>query len=231
MRKSTLYLILSIFYLVAFTFICTIFLLPNTIYYNILRLCLILLSFRFLWLHNIEKNNEFINNCDKNIDKLRKEYDLINNTVLAHSQLIYKCFPQEFINKYSVSIDEEDSYLLDFEDNIEQFKEESSKKEITNQFIVIACAMDSLISGWKIKTSIPENFAAIDDLIWVNCKLAVCVAFSLMNLSNDELKDKNSIYRLIELLYICYTDKNYGNISIIENEAMILELLYEKFKK
>lgn len=229
MRKSKIFLVLSILCLIVLVIICFIFKLPNTTWFNIFRIFLILLGLILLRLYYLSKDYEFVTTSDSNIDNLRKEYDYIYSTVLVHTRLIYDNLCPDFVKKYLVSIDKYDGYLLDFEANIESFKEKSSKNEIDNQFIIIACVMDALISGWKIKTSISEKVAVIDDLIWLNCKLSVCVALSLMNLSYDDLKNNVYIKRLLELLYICYFDKDYGRTSIIENEVMILELLHEKF--
>jgi hypothetical protein len=178
-----------------------------------------------------QKDAEFVDTSDKNIDTLRKEYDYLYTIVIVNARLIYDNLSPDFIKKYLVGIDKYDAYLLDFEDDINSFKAMSSKDEIDNTFIEIACVMDSLISGWKIRTYIPKGIIEIDDLIWLNCKLAVCVALSLMDLSYDALKDNNYTKRLIELLYICYFNKDYGRTSIIEYEAMILELLNNAFKE
>lgn len=231
MRKSTIYLVISILCLAIFTIICTIYKLPNTFWFNLFRFLLVILTLTFLVLHSFYKDYEFVSTSDNTIEDLRKKYDYLYSIVLVHTRLIYDNLSSDFIKKYSVSINKSDAYLLDFEANIEAFKAQSSKDEINNQFIVIACVMDSLISDWKIQSSIAENIAVIDDLIWLNCELSVSVAFSLMNLSYDDLKENPYIKRLVELLYICYFNEDYGKTTIIENNTMIIELLYEKFSK
>lgn len=177
------------------------------------------------------KNVEFVETSDKHIGKLAKENEYINTIVMVHAKLICQKFNPEFIKKYCISLDDTNCYLLDYEANIEAFKELSSTKEITNDFIKNACLMDSLISAWKITTSIPEELFFIDDLVVINSKLAVCVTLSLMDLSYDELKENNHVKQLIEILAICYYNQDYGNTTIIELEAMILELLSTTIKQ
>lgn len=229
MRKSKIYLFISILSLVVLIVICFVFKLPNTLFFNVLRLFLAFLGFISLIIYNFVKDLEFDSSSGSTIDTLRKDYDYLYSIVLVHTRLIYDGLCKDFIEKYLVSIDECDEYLLTLENHLESFKEKSSNNKIDNAFIVIACAMDSLISSWKIKTSVSSKLVVIDDLILLNCKLSVCVALSMMNLSYDTMKDDPYIKRLIELLYLCYYDENYGNISIIENEAMLLELLHNKF--
>ena len=111
------------------------------------------------------------------------------------------------------------------------FKSKDYENEIISRFISAACIMDSLISNWKIRTTIPKKLVESEDLVLLNCKLAVSVALSVCGLSNIKTDKNIYIKRLVECLSICYYNKNFANRTIIEYEAMILELLYNDFQK
>lgn len=232
MRKSTFYLAISIEFLLLLFIICFILKLPNNFTCNLIRIMYIIFGILFYMIYSYLKNVEHIRNSILHIEDLKKEYKYINDIVLVHSHLMFPELSSNFVEKYKINIDSCDSYLLDFESNIEYFKNLNSEKKIKNVFISVACVMDSLVSGWKIKTDIPENAISDDDLdslIKKNCQLAIAVALSLLNLSYEDLKDNSYISMLIELLIICYLDEACGNTLVIENEALILELLYNDF--
>lgn len=228
-RKSVVCLLLAIVCLVIAICIAVfsgIFkLLPHdlTNTFIILSLCVGGIIFFLCYLYL--KNYEFVNESDNHISDLAKENEYISMIVTVHSKLICQQLCPEFIKKYQIYLDETNSYLLDYEANIEAFRELQGAEKITNNFIKNACVMDSLISAWKITTSIPQDLVFINDLVVLNSKLAVCVALSLMDLSYDELKENRYVKQLIELLAVCYYEKNYGATTIIELESMILELL------
>lgn len=210
---------------------CIFKLLPHDFNNTLVMCALAIDAIIFYLLYKYFKNVEFIDKADNHISELAKENEYISMIVAVHSKLICQQFCPEFIKKYQIRLDETNSYLLDYEANIEAFKELQDTEEITNNFIKNACVMDSLISAWKITTIIPQDLVFIDDLVVINSKLAVCVALSLMDLSYDELKDNRYVKQLIELLAICYYNQDYGNTTIIELESMILELLHNNLNQ
>ena len=227
MRKSKIYLFISILCLLVL--FCFILKLPNAIFSNLLIIISIVLGISSFLLYCYNKNIEFINEADENINNLKEKYSYVNQIVHVHTHLIFNDISDDVIKKYHVQIYNFDDYLTDLENNIQILKDDSK----TNSFVSIACVMDSLIakSAWKIQSSIPQEVALVEDLVFLNCKLAVCVALSLCNLSYEALKDNEYIKRLIKLLMSCYYEENYGIISTIQYEAMILELLYNDIVK
>lgn len=235
MKKSIFYLATSIWFIVLLIAICFIFKFPNNLFFNLIRLMCILSGIWFYRNYIFQKNLEFIKYSEANIENLKRKYAYINGIVLLHSHLMFAELSLDFVKKYKISIDSCDSYLLDFEDNIEYFKNLNSEKKIKNEFISVACVMDSLVSAWKIKTDIPKELISDDDLdnlIAKNCQLSVAVALSLLNLPYEEsLKDNTYIKKLVTQLSLCYSDNECGNALVIENEAFILELLYNDFSR
>lgn len=233
MKKSTFCLVLSIVFLLLLVSACFIFNFPKNLIFNLMRFCYIFLGILFYIIYIFQKNVEIIRDSTIKIENLRREYQYINDIILINTHLIFHDLSSDLIEKYKISIDSSDSYLLDFEDNIEYFKNLNSEKKIKNVFISVACVMDSLVSAWKIKTDFPQDIISDDDLdnlVMKNSQLAVSVALSLLNLSYEDLKDNPYITELIEHLTICYLDESYGNTLVIENEAFILELLYNILK-
>ncbi len=230
MRKSNIYLAFSILCLGVFIIICLIINLPDTLLFNALRLFVCLLGVVSFILYNNKKNEELDEESFNDIKNLKEKYGkYLLPLVIIHTKLIYGELDEEFIKTYMVSIDNSDNYLITLENYFEKFKQNSLNSKINNDFIVISCVMNSLISNWKIKTSIPNKIATIDGLILTNCKLAVSVALSLMDLSYENLEDHPYIKRLMDLLYLSYYDSTEGTTSMIESEAMILELLFIEF--
>lgn len=226
-RKSKIYLALSILCIITLIVICFIFPLPNSFGFNFFRFLIVLSGVVLFKWYVLQSNyDETIYNANKDISRLKEKYDYINMVVSDNSKLIYDSLSSDLIKKYDISIDKFDDYLLDLEANIKEFETQAGgESKTSNLYIIIASIMNSLISAWKIKSSIPKEISSPNELIELNCKLAVCVALTICDLSYEELKDNSYIKRLISLLEISYRDNQYGKISIIEHEAMILELL------
>ncbi len=232
MRKSKIYLIIAILCLLMIVCNCFVFNLPK-FWFTVITIFGIILGFTSYALYCIKQNSEYVDTSDEHIDELRKEYNYINQVVHIYTQLIYNGLSDEFVKKYLLKICDDDAYLLDFEYNIQAFKNKSNLKEIKNEFISVACLMDSLISksAWKIASSYPNEIVFLEDLVWINCSLSVCVALSLCDLSYEDLKHNLYLERLTELLVTCSMDDDSGSTTIIEFEALILELLYNEFSK
>lgn len=253
-RKTKLYFILAISCLLILCIICFIFPLPDDIPFNCLRGLIILLGVCFFVLYEMQKNDcKQVSNDSDVISRLRENYSDINTIVQNSSKLIYDNMPSDFIEKYNISIDEYDHYLLDFQNNLKTFLESSEKEEISNDYVYVAAVMDSLISSWKIKssipkqiayiwkiesfipkqvvcifkikTSIPDQAAYISELSEANCKLAVSVALSMLNLSDEALNDNPYFESFVSVLQLICLYKEYGKITTIVQETLILQLL------
>lgn len=225
-RKTKLYFILAISCLLILCIICFIFPLPDDIPFNCLRGLIILLGVCFFVLYEMQENDcKQVSNDSDVISRLRENYSDINTIVQNSSKLIYDNMPSDFIEKYNISIDECDHYLLDFQNNLKTFLESSEKEEISNDYVYVAAVMDSLISSWKIKSSIPDQAAYISELSEANCKLAVSVALSMLNLSDEALNDNPYFESFVSVLQLICLYKEYGKITTIVQETLILQLL------
>lgn len=240
MRKSKLHLTISILCLVALALVCLVFRLPNTLNYNILRVALVIIGCVAMSNYTKEINHETIKKSKKSIEELRKEHKNLNDIVDIYSTMILKTQSHDFIDQLQISLDKDDSYLLDFDDNLQYFKsminnatKELNQKIEMNPFVIIACVMDSLISGWKIKSAFPEDLVFSEHLVLLNCQVAICVALELMHITatEDNIPDSEYVTKLTSLLYVCYTEKQYGNLYCIELEALLLELIYKELTK
>lgn len=226
-RKAKIYLVLSILAIIDLVFICFIFPFPNNFRCNLHRIVMAILGIIFFSWYIVQSNyDESLYNANRNIPRLREKYDYINMVVSVNSKLFYDSLSSDLIKKYTISIDKFDDYLLDFDANIKEFETKSgSETKTSNLYIIIACVMNSLVFAWKIKSSIPKEISSPAELIEANSRLAVCVALTLCDLSYEDLKDNPYVKCLISLLENDYKNQESGKISIIEHEAMILELL------
>lgn len=229
MRKSKYYFIASILCLAQLMLLCLVYQVPSCLFFNIIICVLIALGLIFYKMYQIHSNRETIIDSEKKIEELKKAYKDLNSIVTLYANITYNNLDSDFINNFHISINDSDNYLLDFENNIEQMKELDSEKLSSNDFIRIACIMDSLLSAWKLETVILSKDLLIEQLLIANCELAVSVSFYFLDLSYKDLKDDIYVKELVNLLATNYKEKQYGTIYTIECEKTVLELLYNVY--
>ncbi len=233
MRKSKIFLILSVLCLAVFSYICFIAKLPSNLPWNTVRIILIVLTIIFciisIWLNNLEYNTEYVKKGDEKIAELREKSNNIALVVAAYSKYIYENLPSDLKEEYSIIINKDDEYLLDMNENCNLMHSEIMKDKSEQQFLTVACLVDALVSGWKISSTIPKEFAFLDELVYTNCGLACYVAFNLIDLPYCDLNTNYYVSKFNDVLAGSYYDKVCGKASTIMYEALILELLYNDF--
>lgn len=226
MRKSTVYFIASVLYLIYIVLLCLVFQIPNSLWSKIIIFALSILGLINFRQHQIQRDLENTMDLEKKLEELKNTYKSVNTMTTSYANIIYKNLDSDFINDFNIFINDTDYYLLDFQDNIYQINELDSKELISNDFMKIACLMDSLVSAWKIESMNLSQKILKKELLLANCELAVSIALHLLDLSYKDLKDNIYVKELIELLAISYIEEEYGTIYAIESEKTILELLY-----
>lgn len=226
MRKSRAYFIVSVLFLLYIALICLVFRIPNSLWSKIIIFALSVLGLIYFRQYQVQRDLETTMDLEKELEELKNTYKSVNTMTTSYANIIYKNLDSDFINDFNLFIDDTDYYLLDFQDNINQINELDSKELISNDFIKIACLMDSLVSAWKIKSKNSSQKILKKEVLLANCELAVSIALHLLDLSYKDLKDNIYIKELIDLLAISYIEEEYGTVYAIECEKTILELLY-----
>lgn len=240
MRKSKKYLVCRIILVVisllavailAYTYFIDMF--PGTLKWNILRFIIFVVGLISMFfrdrLKDLEYNAEYEKKGDEKIAKLREKNSNIALVVTAYSKYIYENLPSDLKEEYSIIINKDDGYLLDLDENCNLMHSEIMKDKSEQQFITVACLVDALVSGWKICSIIPNEFAFLDELVYTNCGLACYIAFNLIGLPYCDLNTNYYISKFNNVLAGSYYDEVCGKASTIMYEALILELLYNDF--
>lgn len=220
-RKDKLYLTLIIFLLVmffTFPFLGLSFI--NFILFEHLILLVI-----FFWVRKLFKSYEAeVSYNEQVLDLFKKYYSDKIDVVSDTCKLIYGNISSDQINKYGIRIEDDDSYLLKFNDNMKEFLK-FSDESLNDANNVIACFMDALVSSWKIKASSFDKSFPDKTLIEINCKLAVYAVFSIFGVPYKKMDESLAVKKLIDILFIYYVSGECGKISTLLQEAFYIELL------
>jgi len=143
MRKSKIFLILSVLCLAVFSYICFIAKLPSNLPWNTVRIILIVLTIIFciisIWLNNLEYNTEYVKKGDEKIAELREKSNNIALVVAAYSKYIYENLPSDLKEEYSIIINKDDEYLLDMNENCNLMHSEimKDKRQASKKLMVL----------------------------------------------------------------------------------------------
>ena len=142
-RKDKLYLTLIIFLLViffTFPFLGLSFI--NFILFELLMLLVI-----FFWVSMLFKSYKAEVAYDEQVlDLFKKYYSDAIDVVSDTCKLIYGNISSDQITKYGIQIEDDNFYLLKFNDNMKEFLK-FSDESLNDANNVIACFMDALVSS------------------------------------------------------------------------------------
>lgn len=228
MRKSQKLLIFSLLCLMLLVSICFIYRLPNNLACNVIRFIIVILGIISYALSVYQHNKEIKIDFEKELNTLKEDYKDINSLVESFTNNSYNNLNSNLVETCYLSINTTDDYLMHYYRNILKIKAFNNNELISNDFINLACLMDSLVSAWKIESNIVLDNASVKKLLVANCEIAISVTFYLMNLSYENFKDNMYVTELLRLLVISYLDNDCGKVSTIEYEKTVLELIYSE---
>ena len=154
--RKIIYLVISLLYFVLLFYFCIILRIPRTLESLIILVLLFILAIVFFKQYEYEKNSIYLDEASKKIAELSKIYSTEKEIVDYVSDLMYTNLYKDISDNDSiVVIDYDESYLLDFYDNLDRLAS-NQNKEVDELTLVqkSACLIDSLLGteAWVLKT-------------------------------------------------------------------------------
>ena len=154
--RKIIYLVISLLWFGLLFYFCIILRIPRTLESLIILVLLFILVIVFFKEYEYEKNSIYLDDASKKIAELSKIYSTEKEIVDYVSDLMYTNLYRDISDNDSiVVIDYDESYLLDFYDNLDRLAL-NQNKEVDELTLVqkSACLIDSLLGteAWVLKT-------------------------------------------------------------------------------
>ena len=177
--RKIIYLVISLLYFVLLFYFCIILRIPRTLESLIILVLLFILAIVFFKQYEYEKNSIYLDEASKKIAELSKIYSTEKEIVDYVSDLMYTNLYKDISDNDSiVVIDYDESYLLDFYDNLDRLAS-NQNKEVDELTLVqkSACLIDSLLGteAWVLKT-----IKYIDEIDYSTRSLNIELAISMI---------------------------------------------------
>ena len=177
--RKIIYLVISLLWFGLLFYFCIILRIPRTLEFLIILVLLFILAIVFFKQYEYEKNSIYLDEASKKIAELSKIYSTEKEIVDYVSDLMYTNLYKDISDNDSiVVIDYDESYLLDFYDNLDRLAS-NQNKEVDELTLVqkSACLIDSLLGteAWVLKT-----IKYIDEIDYSTRSLNIELAISMI---------------------------------------------------
>lgn len=229
--RKIIYLIISLLCFGLLFYFCIILRIPRTLESLIILLLLFILAIVFFKQYEYEKNSIYLDEASKKIAELSKIYSTEKEIVDYVSDLMYTNLYKDISDNDSiVVIDYDESYLLDFYDNLDRLALKQNK-EVDELTLVqkSACLIDSLLGteAWVLKT-----IKYIDEIDYstrsLNIELAIKAGLLFCGHTMEEINENPSyIDFLTAILHEVIEFDRTGDLLVIN----ILVDILQNYKK
>ncbi len=229
--RKIIYLVISLLYFVLLFYFCIILRIPRTLESLIILVLLFILAIVFFKQYEYEKNSIYLDEASKKIAELSKIYSTEKEIVDYVSDLMYTNLYKDISDNDSiVVIDYDESYLLDFYDNLDRLAS-NQNKEVDELTLVqkSACLIDSLLGteAWVLKT-----IKYIDEIDYstrsLNIELAIKAGLLFCGHTMEEINENPSyIDFLTAILHEVIECDRTGDLLVIN----ILVDILQNYKK
>ena len=229
--RKIIYLVISLLCFGLLFYFCIILRIPRTLESLIILVLLFILVIVFFKEYEYEKNSIYLDETSKKIAELSKIYSTEKEIVDYVSDLMYTNLYRDISDNDSiVVIDYDESYLLDFYDNLDRLAS-NQNKEIDELTLVqkSACLIDSLLGteAWVLKT-----IKYIDEIDYstrtLNIELAIKAGLLFCGHTMEEINENPSyIGFLTAMLHEVIECDATGDLLVIN----ILVDILQNYKK
>ena len=229
--RKIIYLVISLLCFGLLFYFCIILRIPRTLESLIILVLLFILVIVFFKEYEYEKNSIYLDETSKKIAELSKIYSTEKEIVDYVSDLMYTNLYRDISDNDSiVVIDYDESYLLDFYDNLDRLAS-NQNKEIDELTLVqkSACLIDSLLGteAWVLKT-----IKYIDEIDYstrtLNIELAIKAGLLFCGHTMEEINENPSyIVFLTAMLHEVIEFDATGDLLVIN----ILVDILQNYKK
>lgn len=229
--RKIIYLVISLLWFGLLFYFCIILRIPRTLESLIILVLLFILVIVFFKEYEYEKNSIYLDETSKKIAELSKIYSTEKEIVDYVSDLMYTNLYRDISDNDSiVVIDYDESYLLDFYDNLDRLAS-NQNKEIDELTLVqkSACLIDSLLGteAWVLKT-----IKYIDEIDYstrtLNIELAIKAGLLFCGHTMEEINENPSyIGFLTAMLHEVIEFDATGDLLVIN----ILVDILQNYKK
>lgn len=229
--RKIIYLVISLLYFGLLFYFCIILRIPRTLESLIILVLLFILAIIFFKQYECEKNSIYLDEASKKIAELSKIYSTEKEIVDYVSDLMYTNLYKDISDNDSiVVIDYDESYLLDFYDNLDRLAS-NQNKEVDELTLVqkSACLIDSLLGteAWVLKT-----IKYIDEIDYstrsLNIELAIKAGLLFCGHTMEEINENPSyIDFLTDILHEVIEFDRTGDLLVIN----ILVDILQNYKK
>lgn len=229
--RKIIYLVISLLWFGLLFYFCIILRIPRTLESLIILVLLFILVIVFFKEYEYEKNSIYLDETSKKIAELSKIYSTEKEIVDYVSDLMYTNLYRDISDNDSiVVIDYDESYLLDFYDNLDRLAS-NQNKEIDELTLVqkSACLIDSLFGteAWVLKT-----IKYIDEIDYstrtLNIELAIKAGLLFCGHTMEEINENPSyIGFLTAMLHEVIEFDATGDLLVIN----ILVDILQNYKK
>lgn len=229
--RKIIYLVISLLYFGLLFYFCIILRIPRTLESLIILVLLFILAIIFFKQYECEKNSIYLDEASKKIAELSKIYSTEKEIVDYVSDLMYTNLYKDISDNDSiVVIDYDESYLLDFYDNLDRLAS-NQNKEVDELTLVqkSACLIDSLLGteAWVLKT-----IKYIDEIDYstrsLNIELAIKAGLLFCGHTMEEINENPSyIDFLTAILHEVIECDRTGDLLVIN----ILVDILQNYKK
>lgn len=229
--RKIIYLVISLLCFGLLFYFCIILRIPRTLESLIILVLLFILVIVFFKEYEYEKNSIYLDETSKKIAELSKIYSTEKEIVDYVSDLMYTNLYRDISDNDSiVVIDYDESYLLDFYDNLDRLAS-NQNKEIDELTLVqkSACLIDSLLGteAWVLKT-----IKYIDEIDYstrtLNIELAIKAGLLFCGHTMEEINENPSyIGFLTAMLHEVIEFDATGDLLVIN----ILVDILQNYKK
>ncbi len=229
--RKIIYLVISLLCFGLLFYFCIILRIPRTLESLIILVLLFILVIVFFKEYEYEKNSIYLDETSKKIAELSKIYSTEKEIVDYVSDLMYTNLYRDISDNDSiVVIDYDESYLLDFYDNLDRLAS-NQNKEVDELTLVqkSACLIDSLLGteAWVLKT-----IKYIDEIDYstrsLNIELAIKAGLLFCGHTMEEINENPSyIDFLTAILHEVIECDRTGDLLVIN----ILVDILQNYKK
>ena len=221
--RKLVYLFLSFLHFILLVFVCIIKPIPHSLMSFLLIIFIPFTCIIWYIFYRKTKNSIFLDETSKKIRELSEEYSQEKKMVDYVSRLIYDDFIEKANDDIIIFIDCDESYFLDFFDNLNRFAN-SKKKDIYDVTTVQknACLIDALcgIDAWVLKT-VCEN--ADNVIMQLNIELATKVGLLLCGHTLEEIDTKKTyLENMMIVLREAVKDEKDGELVFINIMSELL---------
>ena len=146
--RKIIYLVISLLYFVLLFYFCIILRIPRTLESLIILVLLFILAIVFFKQYEYEKNSIYLDEASKKIAELSKIYSTEKEIVDYVSDLMYTNLYKDISDNDSiVVIDYDESYLLDFYDNLDRLALNQNKEVDELTLVQKKCMFNRFVIG------------------------------------------------------------------------------------